>query len=87
MHGSPFCTHSTPQTVITTWVHPAKPAHPGVMGIVPGGHVPVHVVGGVGGKGGGDGINPPICIGGSCCCCWFWVWVSCCVVGGGDVTD
>jgi hypothetical protein len=65
---------------------PAMFAMPGVMGIVPGGHVPVHVVGGVGGRGGGDGIKPPIRIGGSCCC-WFWVCVNCCVVGGGDVTD
>jgi hypothetical protein len=47
--------------------------------------VPVHVVGGVGGRGGGLGMKPPTCIGGNrcCCCCWFWVWVSCCVVGGG----
>ena len=44
-------THTTPQTVVTTG-QPAMWAMPGSIGIVPGGHVPVHVVGGVGGKGG-----------------------------------
>ena len=65
MHGSPFCTHNTPQTVVTIWVHPAKPAHPGVTGIVPGGHVPVHGGGPGGGGGGGFGIKPPTRIGGN----------------------
>lgn len=57
-------------------------AMPGFMGIVPGGHVPVHVVGGLGGGGGADGMKPPTCIGGNCCC-WFWVCANCCVVVGG----
>jgi len=83
MHGELLGTQTTPQTVVMTG-QPAMFAMPGAMGIVPGGHVPVHVVGGVGGKGGGDGMKPPTCIGGSCCC-WFWVCANCCVVGGGDV--
>jgi hypothetical protein len=65
---------------------------PGCMGIVPGGHVPVHVVVGVDGGGGADGMKPPTCIGGNwrcvCSCCWFCVCVNCCVVvGGGAETD
>jgi len=85
MHGELLGTQTTPQTVVTV-EQPAMLAMPGVMGIVPDGHVPVHVFGGVGGRGGGFGMKPPTCIGGSCCC-WFWVCVNCCVVGGGDIDD
>ena len=87
-HEPRLGTQTTPHTVVITG-QPAMFAMPGVMGIVPGGHVPVHVVVGLDGRDGGFGMKPPTCIGGSCCCCccWFWVCVNCCVVGGGDVTD
>jgi len=78
MHGELLGTHTTPQTVVITG-QPAMFAIPGVMGTVPGGHVPVHGCAG-GGRGSGFGMKPP-----TCSCCWFWVWVSCCVVGGGAV--
>ena len=74
MHGELLGTHTTPQTVVTTG-QPAMWAMPGSIGIVPGGHVPVHGCAG-GGRGGGDGMKPP-----TCSCCWFWVCGNC---GGGN---